>query len=73
MRYSPYLRELMRSKCRIFIIGFHVIYKGSIYTMEVNAASFIFLYNSQHTLYFGCSSTTCRPYFVLPGGNASQD
>lgn len=50
-----------------------VLYKGSIYTMEINAASFIVLYNKKRTLYFGCSSRDCGKFFILPGGNASDD
>jgi len=50
-----------------------VDYKGNIYTMEVNAASFIVLYNDKTTLYFGCSSEGCKKYFILNGGNASAD
>lgn len=46
-----------------------VLYKGCIYTMEINAASFIVLYNKKATLYFGCSSTACESFFVLAGGN----
>jgi len=50
-----------------------VIYKGCIYTMEINAASFLVLYNKKSTLYFGCSSSACERFFVLAGGNASSD
>lgn len=50
-----------------------VTYKGCIYTMEVNAASFLVLYNNKTTLYFGCSSSACERFFVLAGGSASSD
>lgn len=50
-----------------------VLYNGSAYTMEINAASFIVLYNKKRTLYFGCSSRDCSKFFVLSGGNASAD
>ena len=49
-----------------------ILYRGCTYTMEINAASFIVLYNKKSTLYFGCSSSNCENYFVLSGGNASS-
>ncbi len=50
-----------------------VLYKECFYTMEINAASFIVLYNKKSTLYFGCSSVECQNFFVLSGGNSSGD
>ena len=50
-----------------------VLFNGCVYTMEINAASFIVLYNKWSTLYFGCQSAECKNYFILPGGNASGD
>ena len=49
-----------------------VLYKNDLYTIEINAASFITLYNSKTTLYFGCSCDLCLKYFILAGGNASE-
>ncbi|MCX6300550.1 MAG: hypothetical protein NTY72_15830 [Bacteroidetes bacterium] len=50
-----------------------VIYNKSKYYMEVNAASYIVLYNKSSTLYFGCSNSECEKFFILKGGNASAD
>lgn len=51
----------------------NVIYKNQKFTIEVNAASFITIYNEKTTLYFGCSSKDCSKYFVMEGGNASSE
>lgn len=44
-----------------------VLYEGKKYTMEINAASFIVLYNKNSIVYFGCPSEVCKPFFILPG------
>ena len=40
-------------------------YKGEIYTIKINAASFVVLFNDKKTLYFGCKDTDLKDYFVL--------
>jgi len=50
-----------------------VLYEGKNYTMEINAASFIVLYNENSIIYFGCPLEACNTFFILPGGNASGD
>ena len=40
-------------------------YNNNNYTMEINAASFIVIYNDDETLYFGCDNEELRKYFVL--------
>jgi hypothetical protein len=49
-----------------------VILNNNVYTMEINAASYIVLYNDNSQLYFGCASPKCDKYFVLKGGHASE-
>lgn len=50
-----------------------ILYEGKKFTMEINAASFIVLYNENSIVYFGCPSNACNSFFILPGGNVSGD
>lgn len=50
-----------------------LILSGKQYHYVINAASTIFLSNNDTSFYLGCSSDSCKNYFIMQGGNPQRD
>jgi len=55
----------------IYNVGLTI--NGVGYSMEVNAGSFMYLYNAMHSTYLGCSDEACTKYFIETGGDFKRD
>lgn len=47
--------------------------RGVTYDFELNAASYIWLHNSDTSFFQGCSSEKCSKFFLIQGGDVKRD